>query len=129
MHERGLHTVLTVAPVGPSHLRPLLGGLPDALEIFVHNLVERIHAAMGQDRPLLNPWCTFGLGRRCDTRELPPGMARAGLGWAYPEGGTGGRRRVRPVIHKPRPGLAPPWDLELSRDGLGQSSGSGRTDP
>lgn len=78
--ERGLQRVLTGALVGPSHLRPLLRELPDALEIFVHSPADRIHAAMKKERPLIAPQCTFWFGWRRDIIELAPGEAWTGPG-------------------------------------------------
>lgn len=50
MDERGQDGIPMAAPVDPSHLRPLIRGLPDTLKIPVQSLGERIPGTIERNR-------------------------------------------------------------------------------
>lgn len=64
MYERGRQWVAMAALVDPSHLKPLLRGLLDALKIHVQSLKERIQRAIeiNQHDPHNSPHARFDLG-------------------------------------------------------------------
>lgn len=104
MYEKGQQGIPVAAPVNPTHLRPLIRGLPDALKNYVQSLRERIRVAVehNQQNPR-NP-----SARVLTWAEILHNIVTYGceMGWPGPGGGiTDKSRRVRPGRCK----LCPRW--------------------
>ena len=50
MYERGQQGTPVAAPMAPNHLKPLTGGLPDALKMHVQSLRERVQRAIERNQ-------------------------------------------------------------------------------
>ena len=57
-YERVRCGIPLAVPVDPSHLRPLIRGLPDALKIHVQSLRERVQRAIECNQRTPRPSCT-----------------------------------------------------------------------
>ena len=91
MDERGQHGIPMAAPVDPSHLRPLLRGLPDTLKIHVESLGERIQGTIERNRRApQNPEQVLTWGEALH-RRVTYGRE---MGWSDPGGGPDGNKRV-----------------------------------
>lgn len=106
MYEKGQQGIPVAAPVNPTHLRPLIRGLPNTLKMYVQSLREKIQLAveLNQQNPQ-NP-----VAHVLTWSEMLHNIVtyRREMGWPGPGGGsTDKSRRVGPARRKPCPRWPP----------------------